>query len=327
VWGYRITQGVHVITGIATIPLLLLKLWSVAPRLWTWPPARSAIHALERGSIAVLVGTSLIQLGTGFINILGWYPWPWDFVQVHFWLSFVVIGSLLLHIAVKLPVIRRALARPVNAPAADDPQPAVPAAEPSGSISRRGVLIAATAGISVVGLTTIGQTVTPLQPLGLLAPRQPDRGPQKVPVNRTADQARITDEQVGAGYQLSIAGRSPFSLTLQEVEALPAAVAHLPIACVEGWSVGATWRGPRLLDLVRRAGGNAASRVRVVSLEQRGSYRFSDIVAPQLQHALLATHLNGERIDRDHGYPLRLIAPDRAGVLQTKWITGIEVDQ
>jgi DMSO/TMAO reductase YedYZ molybdopterin-dependent catalytic subunit len=27
----------------------------------------------------------------------------------------------------------------------------------------------------------------------------------------------------------------------------------------------------------------------------------------------------------DHGYPVRLIAPDRAGVLQTKWLTRIEV--
>ena len=31
VWGYRLTQGIHVATGIATIPLLLFKLWSVYP--------------------------------------------------------------------------------------------------------------------------------------------------------------------------------------------------------------------------------------------------------------------------------------------------------
>ena len=27
----------------------------------------------------------------------------------------------------------------------------------------------------------------------------------------------------------------------------------------------------------------------------------------------------------DHGYPLRLIAPNRAGVLNTKWVARIEV--
>ncbi|MDX6434290.1 MAG: hypothetical protein QOE54_6656 [Streptosporangiaceae bacterium] len=54
-WGYRLTQGLHVITGIASIPLLLVKLWTVYPKLWEWPPARSILHALERLSIAVLV--------------------------------------------------------------------------------------------------------------------------------------------------------------------------------------------------------------------------------------------------------------------------------
>ena len=41
--------------------------------------------------------------------------------------------------------------------------------------------------------------------------------------------------------------------------------------------------------------------------------------------AILATHLNGQRLDVDHGYPLRLIAPNRAGVFNTKWLNRIEV--
>ena len=45
----------------------------------------------------------------------------------------------------------------------------------------------------------------------------------------------------------------------------------------------------------------------------------------RLGRALLATHLNGERLDLDHGYPLRLIAPNRAGVLNTKWLARVEV--
>ncbi|MEO8889004.1 MAG: molybdopterin-binding protein, partial [Jatrophihabitantaceae bacterium] len=57
-WGYRLTQGVHVITGITSIPLLLVKLWAVYPKLFEWPPARSLVHALERISIAVLVSTA-----------------------------------------------------------------------------------------------------------------------------------------------------------------------------------------------------------------------------------------------------------------------------
>lgn len=34
---YRITQGLHVISGIAAIPLLVVKLWSVWPKLFARP--------------------------------------------------------------------------------------------------------------------------------------------------------------------------------------------------------------------------------------------------------------------------------------------------
>ncbi|MEO7260061.1 MAG: molybdopterin-binding protein, partial [Jatrophihabitantaceae bacterium] len=44
VWGYRLSQGTHVITGLVSIPLLITKLWSVFPKLFQWPPVRSVVH-------------------------------------------------------------------------------------------------------------------------------------------------------------------------------------------------------------------------------------------------------------------------------------------
>jgi hypothetical protein len=44
-WGYRLTRGIHVATGMATIPLLLMKLWSFYPNLFWFPPIRSIRHA------------------------------------------------------------------------------------------------------------------------------------------------------------------------------------------------------------------------------------------------------------------------------------------
>lgn len=41
-WLYRLTQGVHVTLGITLIPVLLAKLWSVVPKLFALPPARSS---------------------------------------------------------------------------------------------------------------------------------------------------------------------------------------------------------------------------------------------------------------------------------------------
>ncbi len=76
---------------------------------------------------------------------------------------------------------------------------------------------------------------------------------------------------------------------------------------------------------MRRAGGDEHSRVEVFSLEPDGLYNHSVLQGPQVQAALLATHLNGERLDLDHGYPLRLISPNRPGVLNTKWLQRVEV--
>src|SRR3954452_22900525 len=183
VWLYRVTQGLHVTTGTATIPLLLVKLWSVYPNLFRWPAVRSAKHAAERLSVFVLVSTALVQLTTGFLNVLNWYPWPWDFVSVHRFLAYVLIGSILLHVGLKLPDIKygleaklatadvlteipssdNALARrhPGSEPPLSSSNSGAPPPRPTMARSRRGGLAAGAAGIGAVVVTSVGQTLTP----------------------------------------------------------------------------------------------------------------------------------------------------------------------
>ncbi len=55
-WLFALNQGLHVIVGIAVVPLILAKLWSVFPKLFAWPPIRSPAQALERLSLLLLVG-------------------------------------------------------------------------------------------------------------------------------------------------------------------------------------------------------------------------------------------------------------------------------
>jgi DMSO/TMAO reductase YedYZ molybdopterin-dependent catalytic subunit len=185
------------------------------------------------------------------------------------------------------------------------------------------VLIAGGAGAGIVALTTAGQALTPLHPVALLGVRDPQRAPLGVPINRTAAQAGVRELAVAPDYRLRMTGPRPFELTLAELEAMPAVQRSLPISCVEGWSAGARWDGIELMELVTRLGGNADSRVVLRSLEKDGPFTGSVIFGPQLQAALLATHLNGERLTVDHGYPVRLIAPNRAGVFNTKWVSRI----
>lgn len=316
-WGYRLTQGLHVASGIAAIPLLPAKLWTVYPRLFVWPPLRSVKHALERLSIAVLVAGAVFELATGLLNTAQWYPWPFSFVPVHYAVAWLVVGALALHIAVKAPEIRAHWSRR---------SPGTLALPPQDGPDRRSLLAAVGAAVGAVTLTTVGQSFTPLKDFTLFAPRHPDKGPQSLPVNRTAAAAgvgRIADEE----YRLVVDGPQRYALTLDELRALPQHEVELPIACVEGWSKSAHWTGVRVVDLLERAGAPPQARVRVTSLQLRGGYRVSEMGREHARDplTLLALRLNGEELDPDHGYPARLIAPNRPGVLQTKWVGRLEV--
>jgi DMSO/TMAO reductase YedYZ molybdopterin-dependent catalytic subunit len=163
-----------------------------------------------------------------------------------------------------------------------------------------------------------------LAPVGLLAVRQPSKGPQGVPVDRTADEAKVSAANIPADWKLQISGPRPYTMTLAEIEQQSVHEAQIPVAAVEGWSVNASWRGLSLLEVVQRAGGNADSHVRVTSLGV-GGIRRSQIFGPQLSAALLATQLNGKRLSLDQGYPMRLVAPNRPEILDTKWVSQVEV--
>ena len=114
---YRINEGLHVFTGIATIPLLLAKLWVVWPELLEWPPVTGALHALERLSLIPLVGGSLFLLFTGVVNIDYWYsPMAFTFTTAHFWTAWLVVGALVIHIGAKAATVRSELG---SAPPAD----------------------------------------------------------------------------------------------------------------------------------------------------------------------------------------------------------------
>ncbi len=67
--------------------------------------------------------------------------------------------------------------------------------------------------------------------------------------------------------------------------------------------------------------------MRVHSLQTRLAYRSSDLDAAQAHDVdtLLALEVDGEPLHLDHGYPVRLIGPNRPGVLQTKWVHRLVV--
>jgi hypothetical protein len=324
-WGYRVTQGLHVVAGTAAVPLLLVKLWVVYPKLFAAPPRRLGElvrTGLERGSIAVLVAASILELGIGLMNVAQWYAWDFSFRRTHDALAFVVIGALLVHIAVKLPLIRQVLGGDVEDAAADRPSAVRP-----GAIGRRGLLrgtwVAAVAAV-VAGSATTG-TIPGLDRLAVLSPRSRRAG---IPVNRTAAQAGVVATATSASYRCEIEyGDTSVRLTRADLLALPQATHVLPIACVEGWSANGTWSGVPLRTLLDHVGAPRDRDLRISSLQQHTAESVTVLPADFAddERTLLALLLDGEPLALDHGYPARLIAPDRPGSLQTKWIARIEV--
>jgi Oxidoreductase molybdopterin binding domain len=315
---YRISQGIHVLSGVAAIPLLLAKLWSVYPRLFARPPRLRqpgplVAHGAERLAITVLLAAAFFELVTGTLNVAQAYPWRFFFPPAHYAVAWIAFGALIVHIGVRLPLIRDGLGTRLRA----DPQPELAA-------SRRAFLRTTWLATAGALLATAGITVPWLRQVSPLA-WSTGRGPQGIPINKTATAVGV---RVPADWRLHVvwSGGSA-SLSLADLAALPQRTARLPIACVEGWSAVANWTGIPVRDLLAAVGAPTGRPVHVSSLQPAGPYATSTLPAKHAEDrlTLLALRINGEVLHADHGYPCRIIAPSRPGVLQTKWVSRLEV--
>ena len=341
-WLYRLTQGVHVTLGVVLVPVLLAKLWSVIPRLFSWPPVRSVAHAVERLSLLLLVGGALFEFVTGLLNVQLHYIFPGSFYTLHFYGAWVFIGAFVVHIVFRIPVMVRALrsrrlrtelrtataatvAEPPDTTGLVSPKPA------AATISRRGVLGTVGLGSLVLFAVTAGQSIGgSLRRTALLAPhgQEPGSGPNGFQINKTAASVGIRAADIGPQWRLVVRGPGyERTLTREQVLALPQHEAALPIACVEGWSTADQhWSGVRLRDLAAMAGfPERAPEVFVESVERGGSFGSTVLRANQVQdhRSLLALRVNGADLTPDHGYPARIIVPANPGVHNTKWVTRL----
>jgi hypothetical protein len=316
---YRITQGVHVVTGTASIPLLIAKIWVVHPKLGEWPPARSVLRAVERLALLPLVGGAAFLLVSGTANVARWYPWSFFFPRAHFWAAWITIGGLVVHVGAKATATRDTLRR----------VPRPPGAARAAAPDRRAFLGGVAAASGALVIATAGGTVSPLSTLSVLAQRRPGDGPQGVPINKSAVGARVVEQALDPGYRLVVEGAVDrrLDLTRAELAALPQRTVELPIACVEGWSASARWTGVQVRHLLAVAGARDGAEVTVESLQPGGRYRTSPLNPGQADDpdTLLALELGGEPLHIDHGYPVRLIGPNRPGVQQTKWVARLVV--
>jgi DMSO/TMAO reductase YedYZ molybdopterin-dependent catalytic subunit len=324
VWGYQVSQGVHVVAGTAAVPLLLAKLWTVYPRLFARLPRHRPgllLAVLERGSMAALVGAAIFEISTGLANVTQWYPWDFSFRRSHYAMAWIATGALVIHVGVKLPVISVALRTDVDA--TDDRA----VASTPGPVTRRGLLRSTWVAAGIAAVVSAGGTLPLLDRLAVLSARE-SGGPGGVPINRTARSAGVVAAATSPTWTCEIRNDDRrVNLSRDDLLAMRQHTVDLPIACVEGWSATGTWTGVRIRDLIALVGAPAESEVAVHSLQQQGGGRFSVLPAAftALPDSLLALALDGVPLSLDHGHPARVIAPNRPGVLQTKWVARIEV--
>ncbi|MFJ2817172.1 molybdopterin-dependent oxidoreductase [Streptomyces sp. NPDC087294] len=323
-WLYRLNQGVHVTLGITLIPVLLAKLWSVIPRLFTLPPARSLAHALERLSLLLLVGGALFEFVTGVLNIQLDYVFPGSFYPLHFYGAWVFFAAFTAHAVLKTPAAVRNLRhlgeRDLSTPVLSAPVPSAPvpserasadlvpsvsvasASVPSdlvsprpdpATFSRRGALWFVGGGSLLLFVTTVGRGFDGvLRRTALLAPHggaAPGSGPNGFQINKTARYAGIdAAETTEDAWRLVVTGRTgTVRLSRAQLARLPLHSAALPIACVEGWSTSDQWwRGVRLRDLAALVGHDVdPPDVLVESLQRHGAFRHAALRANQVADA------------------------------------------
>ena len=95
--------------------------------------------------------------------------------------------------------------------------------------------------------------------------------------------------------------------------------------CTGGFYSTQDWSGvwlSRLLPQPQEGRGSPAS----IHVQSRTGYdrRFSIESAGRL---LIATRLGGQPLDPGHGFPVRVVAPDRRGYWWVKWVTAIAIDE
>jgi DMSO/TMAO reductase YedYZ molybdopterin-dependent catalytic subunit len=340
-WLYRLSQGVHVELGLVLISVVLAKLWSVIPRLFVWPPARSIAQLAERVSLAMLVGGILFETVTGVLNIQYDYIFGFSFYTAHYFGAWVFIAGFLMHITVKIPTMLRGLrsmsmrevlstSRADTRPEPPDPDGLVATDPAPATLSRRGALGLVSAAALGMAMITAGQTVGGVaRGAALLLPRgrNPGQGANGFEINKTAAAAGIDPAATGTRWRLALTGGpAPVMLDRNQLLAMPQHSARLPISCVEGWSTTQTWSGVRLSELARLAGVPAPRSARVASLQRGGAFSSAALQSNQVRDpdALLALRVNGAELSLDHGYPARIIVPALPGVHNTKWVKSID---
>ncbi|MEX1173221.1 MAG: sulfite oxidase-like oxidoreductase [Chloroflexota bacterium] len=117
---------------------------------------------------------------------------------------------------------------------------------------------------------------------------------------------------------------APFTLTWDQFRTLPRKEVHTDIHCVTRWSkLDTTWEGVPIQAILELAQVRS-SATHVVSHAEQGYTANLPLSVLDDDDVLLADTFDGQPLDPEHGYPLRLIVPKKYFWKSSKWIRGLE---
>ena len=130
-----------------------------------------------------------------------------------------------------------------------------------------------------------------------------------------------------AGWDFKVWGEvdTPITLTWVQLEDLPKVTVTQDIHCVTRWSrfdttfTGTPWNALR--ELV----GQRPSAHYAIAHSEAGYTANVPVAFLEAEGAMLASHADGEALEPEHGWPLRLVIPGKYFWKSAKWLRGIEL--
>jgi len=288
---------IHAVAGLSLLPLLALKFRRVAgrvrdPRAWD----RATPLSILLAAVAVAAAGTGVAWAVGVTVPLGF----WTLLNLHILFGLLLVPALLVHLRARYRPLRR------------------------GDVRERRVALQYAGLVAAAGVTsTLLRWLAAL--LSTPAATRRFTGSRELEAADLPVTSWVVDDPDPvdpATWTLSVEGLvdRPLELGVDDLQATAERRALLD--CTSGWYAERDWQGIRLGALLAEAG--VADDAAWVTVRSVTGYRWS-LPLDEARGALLSTHLSGDRLDHGHGYPMRLVAPDRRGFQWVKWVETVEV--
>jgi len=288
---------IHAVAGLSLLPLLALKFRRVAGRVRdrrAWD--RATPLSILLAAVAVAAAGTGVAWAVGVTVPLGF----WTLLNLHILFGLLLVPALLVHLRARYRPLRR------------------------GDVRERRVALQYAGLVAAAGVTSTllrwlaALLSTPAATRRFTGSRELEAADLPV-TSWVADDPDPVDP---ATWTLSVEGLvdRPLELGVDDLQATAERRALLD--CTSGWYAERDWQGIRLGALLAEAG--VADDAAWVTVRSVTGYRWS-LPLDEARGALLSTHLSGDRLDHGHGYPMRLVAPDRRGFQWVKWVETVEV--